>query len=87
MSTRQELLYAELTGDVIAAAFEVHNSLGCGLIEKVYENALTHELVLSGHEVSAQREFTVHYKDRDVGTYYADLVVDGKVIVEVKAEE
>jgi GxxExxY protein len=73
-----ELLYKELTADIIVAALAVHNTLGCGLLEKVYENALVWELTLRKHKVLAQQEFRVTYRDKEVGVYYADLVVDGR---------
>ena len=82
---RGNVLYEELTQDIIGAAFDVHNTVGCGLLEKVYENALEHELSLRGHNVCHQKEFQVSYKGKGVGIYYADLVVDDKVIVEVKS--
>jgi len=85
MNTDGRILHQELTQDIIGAAFDVHNALGCGLLEKVYENALAWELTLRKHAVSAQKEFTVTYKDREVGVYYADLVVDDSVVVEVKS--
>ncbi len=78
-----------MTGEIIKAAFSVHNALGCGLLEKPYENALASgwEMTLSGLNVNTQREFRVLYRDREVGIYCADLVVEEKVIVEVKAVE
>ncbi len=85
MNTDGRVLHQELTQDIIGAAFDVHNTLGCGLLEKVYENALAHELSLRNHKVTPQKEFAVTYKDKDVGTYYADLVVDDAVVVEVKS--
>ena len=81
---REEFLYKELTGEIIESAFNVHNTLGCGLLEKVYENSLAWELELRGRKVSTQKEFRVIYRDKEVGIYYADLVVEDKVIVEVK---
>lgn len=87
MNTEKEFLYKELTGEIIEAACEVHNTLGCGLLEKVYENSLAWELELRGRKVSSQKEFKVIYREKEVGIYYADLVVDDKVIVEVKAVE
>ena len=83
----REFLHKELTGEIIKAAFSVHNALGCGLLEKPYENALAWEMTLSGLNVNTQREFRVLYRDREVGIYCADLVVEEKVIVEVKAVE
>jgi GxxExxY protein len=85
MDTDRKVLHEDLTQDIIGAAFDVHNALGCGLLEKVYENALAHELVLRKRVVTPQKEFTVTYKDKEVGTYYADLVVDNSVVVEVKS--
>lgn len=61
--------------------------MGCGLLEKVYENSINWELELRGREVSSQKEFTVIYRKKEVGIYYADLVVDNKVIIEVKTVE
>jgi GxxExxY protein len=85
MNTDGTILHQELTQDIIGAAFDVHNALGCGLLEKVYENALAHELGLRKHMVTPQKEFTVTYKDKEVGVYYADLVVDDSIVVEVKS--
>jgi GxxExxY protein len=85
MNTDGKMLLEELTQDIIGAAFDVHNALGCGLLEKVYENALAHELALRRHTVTPQKEFKVTYKGKEVGVYYADLVVDDKVVVEVKS--
>lgn len=85
MDTDKKVLQENLTQDIIGAAFDVHNALGCGLLEKVYENALAWELGLRGRVVTPQKEFKVSYKDKEVGVYYADLVVDDKVVVEVKS--
>jgi GxxExxY protein len=87
MNTEKEFLYKELTGEIIDSACIVHNTLGCGLLEKIYENSLIHELKLRGKQVASQKEFTVVYKEKQVGIYYADLVVDDKVVVEVKSAE
>ena len=87
MNTAKEFLYRELTGEIIDSACHVHNVLGCGLLEKVYENSLAWELELREKKVSSQKEFRVMYREKEVGIYYADLVVKNKVIVEVKAVE
>ncbi len=87
MNTENRFLYKELTGDIIESACNIHNTLGCGLLEKVYENSLAWELELKKRKVSLQKEFKVIYRQQEVGIYYADLVVDDKVIVEVKAVE
>lgn len=75
----------QITRQIIRAAYEVSNTLGSGFLEKVYENALAHELRQSGLHVEQQQPVKVYYDDVVVGDYYADLVVDGKVIVELKA--
>jgi GxxExxY protein len=77
--------HERLTGAVIAAAYEVHNDLGFGFAEKVYENALACELRERGIAFEQQVPLQVHYKGTLVGDYVADLIVDGRVIVETKA--
>ena len=76
---------AQLTQKILAAAFKVLNALGCGFLEKVYENALLLELRRSGIRTEQQKGFHVLYDGAIVGEYQADLVVDGRVIVECKA--
>jgi GxxExxY protein len=85
--SEKEFLYKELTSDILDAAFKVHNALGCGLLEKVYGNALAWEMELRNRKVEAQREYRLVYRDKEVGLYYADLVIEGSVIVEVKSVE
>ncbi len=79
--------HGETTEKIIGAAFEVHNVLGYGFLEKVYENALLAELCKRGVKAAAQEAIKVKYKDVIVGDYVADLIVEGRVIVELKAEE
>ncbi|MFW6058551.1 MAG: GxxExxY protein [Phycisphaeraceae bacterium] len=74
----------ELSRKVIGAAFEVSNVLGVGFLEKVYENALLHELHERGLHAVGQRRLQVRYKDAVVGDYIADIVVERQLIVEVK---
>jgi GxxExxY protein len=76
--------HADVTEKVIGAAYEVHNALGHGFLEKVYENALALELRRAGVTVEQQYPVPARYHGELVGDYVADLVVDGKVIVEVK---
>jgi len=83
----EEYIHQELTKDILASAFRVHNSIGCGLFEKVYGNAMSWDLKLNNRNVVEEKEFKVVYLEREVGAYYGDLVVDEKVIVEVKAVE
>jgi len=87
MKVERELLHKELTGEIIDSAYIVHNTLGCGLLEKIYENAIAWELELRNKKISSQKEFKVIYREKEVGIYYADLVVEDKVVVEVKAVE
>jgi GxxExxY protein len=74
-----------LSERVIGCAFRVLNTLGAGFLEKVYENALAHELRKYGLTVAQQHGITVTYDDVVVGAYNVDLLVDGTVIVELKA--
>ena len=67
------------------AVFEVHNTLGPGFLEGVYEDALAYELELRGIPFECQKSVTVSYKGRTVGTHRLDLVVDGKILLELKA--
>ena len=69
---------------VIGASFEVSNGLGAGFLEKVYERALRRELSLRGFRVDSQVCYPVFYKGARTGDYVADLVVDGRVLVELK---
>ncbi len=80
-----DIVYEELSFQVISAVFEVHNVLGSGFLEKVYENALVKEFALRGIKVEAQKEINVSYKGDNIGCYYADILVDGKIIIELKA--
>jgi len=82
-----ELIHGELVKQIVGAAFEVHNVLGYGFLEKVYENALLVELNQRGLRAEAQKQLKVKYKGVIVGDYIADLIVDDKVILELKAEE
>jgi GxxExxY protein len=77
-----------LTREIIGAAIEVHRALGPGLFESAYESCLAHELTLRGRTVARQVAVPLRYKgvELQVG-YRIDLVVDGSVLVEVKAVE
>jgi len=83
----KELIHEEITGKIIGAAFEVYNTLGYGFLEKVYENALIRELQLRGLHATDQYPIKVIYKDAEVGDYSADILVEDKVIVELKTGE
>ena len=83
----KEYKYEELTGKIISCAFEVQNNLGCGFLEKVYQNALLYELQIAGLKAEAQKPIKIVYKNRGIGTYIADFVIEDKVIVELKTVE
>ena len=74
-----------ITEKIIGCSYTVSNTLGCGFLEKVYENALAHELRKAGFKVLQQYEIDVYYDGISVGKYIADLFVEDSVIVEVKA--
>ena len=80
-----EFLYKDLTYQIIGCAMEVHKELGSGFLEKVYENALL--IGLSEKEIKAinQAPLEVKYHEKVVGEYFADIVVDDSVIIELKA--
>jgi len=77
--------HSELMEKIIKAAYEVYNELGYGFLEKVYENALAQELKSAQLNVTPQAPIKVYYKQNLIGDYYADLLVDDKVIIEIKA--
>ena len=76
-----------LTEAVIGAAFEVSNTLGTGFLEKVYERALVRELGEQGIRVQSQVPFSVLYKGHCVGEYFADILVEEELVVELKCVE
>ena len=78
---------AETTDFVIACCFKVHNALGAGFLEKVYENALMMELASSKLNVRQQVPIAVKYNGVVVGEYFADILVNELVICELKANE
>ncbi len=77
----------KLAEAVVGAAYEVANQLGSGFLEKVYERALLRELRLRSIPAEAQATIRVMYKGERVGEYFADLLVDGRLIVELKCIE
>ncbi|MBW2173467.1 MAG: GxxExxY protein [Deltaproteobacteria bacterium] len=77
----------EITYQINGAVFEVNRELGPGFLEKVYENALLVELVERGLKVESQVPIKVKYKGKEVGEYYADIVVENRVILEIKVAD
>ena len=82
-----ELLHEELTNAIIKTFYEVYNELGYGFLEKVYQNSLYLELKNKGYKVEAQKKILVYYKGIEVGEYYADLLVEDIIILELKAAD
>ncbi len=81
------LKYEELTHEILNAFYEVYNELGYGFLEKVYQNALVFELKERGFTVTSQRRCLVYYKGKEVGEYYADIIVNDLIVLELKACE
>ena len=84
---KQVLLHEEITGKIIKAFFNVYNEPGYGFLEKVYEKSLLYELQLMGLAADNQTPIKVEYKNKNVGDYFADIIVEEKVIIELKAIE
>ncbi|MBF8296816.1 MAG: hypothetical protein HW389_3361 [Bacteroidetes bacterium] len=80
-----ELLFGDITEKIIGAAFTVHNALGKGLTEKAYENALAIKLQDLGLKVQQQENLPVLFENQKVGEQIVDLVVEDRIIVEIKA--
>ncbi len=80
----KDLIYKEDFYKIKAACIEVRKVLGNGFLEKVYENALKYELEQNGFQVENQKEIEVFYKKINVGKYFPDLIIDEKIIIELK---
>ena len=81
----QDSKHKTLTAAIISIFYKVYNTLGYGFLEKVYENAMMYELKKSGIPAVSQSPITVMYENEVMGEYAADILVDEKVIVEIKA--
>jgi GxxExxY protein len=82
-----DYLYKDLSSDIIKRFYIVYNKLGYGFLEKVYEKALKYELEKVGFQVDRQKPINVYYETELVGEYFADLLVENKIIIELKASE
>ena len=80
-----QILYKELSYAIVGAAMEVHRILGPGFLEAVYQKALVHELNLRGICFEQFKRLPVTYKGMPIGEYEADFVIEGKIILEIKA--
>ncbi len=83
----ENVIYKELSYNIVGCAMEVHNQLGFGFMEKVYENALIIELRNKDINVKQQYPIKVTYKGEIVGDYMADILIEDKIIVELKTSE
>ncbi len=81
------MLHQELTSEIIQCFYKVYNTLGFGFLEKVYENAIYLEMLNHGLNCRKQVPITVFYNGIAVGDYYADIIVEDKIILELKAAE
>jgi GxxExxY protein len=82
---KDKVYYDKLAEVIVASAYKVGSILGCGFLEKVYENALTIELTASGLSVETQKPIKVYYANKIVGEYFADMLVENDIVVELKA--
>jgi GxxExxY protein len=80
-----DLLHKEITEKIIKAYYKVYNTLGYGFLEKVYENAMAIELRKMGFEVKLQYPIKVFYESEVIGEYYADIVINDIIVIELKA--
>ncbi|MGA2724598.1 MAG: GxxExxY protein [Bryobacteraceae bacterium] len=87
MNTDEHGYCDSLTERVLGAVFEVANTLGAGFLEKVYERALLRELALRGIRATAQASLAVTYKGHHVGEYFADILVEDLLVIELKCVE
>ena len=85
--TKEKYLHSELTGKILKAYYKVYNKLGYGFLEKVYENAMCIELRKQGFMVQQQQPINVYYEEEEVGEYFADILVNETVILELKAAD
>lgn len=81
-----ELLHKELTDKILKAFYEVYNQLKYGFREKIYQKALAYELMQLGIQVETEQPISIFYKGLWMGEYRADLLVERKVILELKAQ-
>ena len=84
MAADEHGCFDSLTERVLGAVFEVANTLGAGFLEKVYERALLRELALRGVQAATQASFAINYKGQYVGEYFADILVENVLVVELK---
>jgi len=82
-----DYIHSDITKRIIKSFYSVYNKLGFGFLEKVYENAMMIELMSDGLYCEKQKPIKVYYKEKIVGEYYVDILVENKIIIELKASE
>lgn len=82
-----KFLHKSLSDSILKIYYEVYNELGYGFLEKVYQNAMYFELKSQGFKVEAQKQIKVYYKSQIVGEYFADIIVEDSITLELKACE
>lgn len=80
-------MHKEISKPILKIFYDVYNELGYGFLEKVYQNAMYFELKAQGYKVEAQKQIKVYFRNQLVGEFYADLLIEDKIIVELKACE
>jgi GxxExxY protein len=87
MDTNKDILFKDLSYRIVGLAMEVHNQLGYGFLEKVYENSLMILLREHGIKAEQQKQVPVYFHNELVGDYYADILVEDKIVLELKSVE
>ena len=82
-----DFIHSDINKRIIKSFYSVYNKLGFGFLEKVYENAMMIELMSDGLYCEKQKPIKVYYKEKIVGDYYVDILVENKIIIELKASE
>ena len=77
--------HKELTAKIIECAYKVHNTLGFGFLEGIYQNALLIELLKTGLQSEKEKKIQVYYDTQLVGDYISDIIVEGKIVLELKS--
>ncbi|MNR17495.1 hypothetical protein D3C85_1341590 [compost metagenome] len=80
-------MHKEISKPILKIFYDVYNELGYGFLEKVYQNAMYFELKAQGYKVEAQKQIKVYFRNQLVGEFYADLLIEDTIIVELKACE
>lgn len=87
MAKNTNVIFSDLSYEIMGAIFEVHKELGPGFVESVYEKALIEEFAKKGIKVETQKVIDVIYKGKKIGNHRLDLIVDDKIVLELKTVE